>query len=74
MDELQSQVKLIKAQINILSVSEMDGYVAVIYEFPYRVKGERYWSKQVAFFEIFGDQAYEKLASRVLELRKELEG
>ena len=74
MDELQSQVKLIKAQVNILEVAYLDGYISVIYEFPYRVNGDRYWSKQVAFFEEFGSgESYKKLAGLVLALRKELE-
>lgn len=75
MDELQSQAKLIKSHINILSVTEVGGALAVIYEFPYRLNGERYWSKQVAFFRNFvKGETYSALAEHVLELRKELEG
>lgn len=51
--------------------------VAVYYEFPYRVKGERYWSKQVFIATIDSehsmDDVYSQICDKVALLRAELE-
>ena len=98
MDEnLNSQVRLIKSQINILNVTPLrceqygdgstdgqwkfQGYyanvIAVYYEFPYRVKGERYWSKQVFIATISPensmDDVYSQICDKVALLRSEVE-
>lgn len=87
-----AQANLIKSQVNILGVTavgetkitvgdresvSLPEKLAVIYEFPYRKNGERFWCKQVYMVkgeDGIGDKFYLSLASKVLELRKELEG
>lgn len=52
-------------------------YIAIYYEFPYRVDGERYWSKQVYWCHLTSDDLlgdiYDKIRDRVTRLRAELE-
>ena len=52
-------------------------YIVVHYEFPYRVKGERYWSKQVYWCHLTSDDLlgdiYDKIREKVIKLRAELE-
>lgn len=86
-----AQADLIKSQINILGVTpvgetvintcdremvRVPNKIAVIYEFPYRKNGERFWCKQVYMADGdngLNDRFYARLTSKVLELRKELE-
>lgn len=91
MDEtLKQQAKLIRSQINILSIMPVQydqGSAAyadkqyratkymVTYEFPYRVNGERYWSKQVYTSSngYINGEVYKDICNKVTELRKILE-
>lgn len=91
MDEtLEQQAKLIRSQINILSITPVQyeqysgGYadeeykatkMMVSYEFPYRVKGERYWSKQVYTTSkgYINGEVYRDICNKVTELRKLIE-
>lgn len=91
MDEtLEQQARLIRSQINILNITpvkyneEPGSYsdkcynvakYVVHYEFPYRVKGERYWSKQLYTTKkgYIDAEVYRDICDKVANLRAILE-
>lgn len=99
MDELSVQARLAKSQVNILNIvpsqtvrydqcvsadsTTVTNSWMVLFEFPYRVNGERFWCKQVMEFKYteadvntrwdVSRAICEDLLKHVRELRKEVE-